>query len=522
MESVSLSIDAPGSTKEAVCKQCNINSDVISRIKGVSTLYTNDFLGIEDHNVVSSITSISNQGHDFKVELDGINFSTLALYEVILKFKLREIILDDFQFEYYRIFLKNGLLSYLSFKRMAGENKPDLVVNYSPQYGINNSAVSFCEMNNIPVYFIEGSDNISERYSSLRLWDWKCHKLVSPSKSFWTTYENANFPKAAYGKVTNHIKKLFSANSFSVYSPTRVEIFSISDLYKIPEGKKIVLLTMSSHDEVYAAYYIGAFPKSKSKSTVFDNQVEWVKSTIDFFSKREDSYLIIRIHPRDFTNKRETVISPQYEALQEFFSSEFPSNIIINWPSDNISLYNLLPQVDVLLTGWSITALEASIFRLPVVIYDEHLVSYPGDLFYSGNSYQEYVNNLNSVLSAKELKQSVIKVYQWWALCFYLNNLHLNSVSFSEKYKKISRLMIRVSRDSKWMARLLKHYEVASIKLDSDSTQRFLELINFKADTLLDPQLPYNKQFINNEFNSNSKLINEEMANVAQLFSKHD
>ena len=115
---------------------------------------------------------------------------------------------------------------------------------------------------------------------------------------------------------------------------------------------------MSSADEAFAAYTIDAFPSSKFHSKVFKNQKEWLLETIDFFKNRKEFGLIIRVHPREYINRREDQISSNYKNLQKILEAIDFDNIYVNYPSDNVSIYNLFEIVDVTLVSWSLTAID--------------------------------------------------------------------------------------------------------------------------------------------------------------------
>ena len=74
--------------------------------------------------------------------------------------------------------------------------------------------------------------------------------------------------------------------------------------------------------------------------------MDWIKFTVEWVSSRPDLFLIIRVHPREFPNKRESVTSEQAIALSKFFE-HLPKNVAINWPSDSISLHDLIRITDV-------------------------------------------------------------------------------------------------------------------------------------------------------------------------------
>src|SRR5690606_6941171 len=95
----------------------------------------------------------------------------------------------------------------------------------------------------------------------------------------------------------------------------------------------------------------------------------------------KDLFLIIRVHPREFPNKRDSLKSDHALELEQTLS-ELPENVRVNWPSDNISLYDLAQIMDVCLNSWSTAGKEMGTLGIPVVLYSADLVFYPADLNY--------------------------------------------------------------------------------------------------------------------------------------------
>jgi len=123
------------------------------------------------------------------------------------------------------------------------------------------------------------------------------------------------------------------------------------------------------------------------------------------------------VHPRDFPNKRETFRSEQSFMLEDLLE-HVPANAHVNWPAEGVSLYELLEDTDAILTGWSVTAMEALVLGIPVVTYDANLPSYPPDIQYTGRSEAEYYANIDRALADGWRLENAIKGFRWLAYNF--------------------------------------------------------------------------------------------------------
>jgi hypothetical protein len=127
---------------------------------------------------------------------------------------------------------------------------------------------------------------------------------------------------------------------------------------------------------------------------LFATQLEWIQALISFVESRQDLYLLVRVHPREFTNKREGKHSQHAELLKKSLN-DLPKNVAINWPSDGISMYNLAEQTDVFLNAWSSVGKEMSLLGIPVVFYSRELAFYPAEINYLGSSLGEYFHEID-------------------------------------------------------------------------------------------------------------------------------
>ena len=77
-------------------------------------------------------------------------------------------------------------------------------------------------------------------------------------------------------------------------------ISKYSKYFKIPKSKKIYLATLSSSDERFAANTVGV-NYFRDKAEIFKVRLIGL-SLIKYIKDTKNVHLIIRIHPRDYSN----------------------------------------------------------------------------------------------------------------------------------------------------------------------------------------------------------------------------
>jgi hypothetical protein len=395
MESRGMSVTSSARVREGTCDRCCRDAQLIARSTKASHRDLAEFTKEEDASwIESQLAELAKISYE-ELEVDGLPIGRIAAYETLIKFKKTSTDLGDDEFIYYKETLGNCLAAYATGSRALKAIQPSVVIIYSPQYGVPGVIASLARANGCRVIFAEGSSNIAERYSSVRLWDWVEYGLVNPALDAWENRPGRDWSKDL-DRSLNHVEELAASTSFSVYSE-KARGASARSHFGIQGGVPIVLAALSSYDEAYSAVVIGGFPESKFKSHVFVDQFTWIKSLIAWAHMHPEVCLVVRLHPRDFANKREDHVAEQAERW-DVVLTDLPGNVLIDHPSEAFPLHDLLGEVSVLTTGWSATAIEAMLEGIPVVTYDKYLPSYPADIHLSGESADEYFANLERAL----------------------------------------------------------------------------------------------------------------------------
>lgn len=401
-----------------ICQTCGENAKAIRWTYRfpMDTLAT--FLDDTDKAACEKIAADAVANQSLTTEYLGVDVGAFATYELTLIHKTMSTSYSNSQWAEYGVYLRNSILSLLAFSRYLKHHRPDVVVAFSPQYSNINPCLTYASHQGLKVLFMESGNNLSNRLGTMRVWDWRVHGLVNPALRYWDRSELHPVTEQTARAVVGHLQQLLNGSHFTVYSTPYHAHTDIRGKWSIRPDQKVALMTLSSYDEAYAAYLIHGFPEDKVFSDVFRTQTEWLKATIEWARGRDDVFLIIRVHPRDFPNKRDSLRSEQSYKLEGLLRDGLPDNVIVNWPVDEVSLYELLEDADLVLTGWSVTALEALIFGIPVVTYDQKLPSYPADIMLTGRSEREYYENIDKAIAQGWSIDNSRNAFRWLSYNF--------------------------------------------------------------------------------------------------------
>jgi hypothetical protein len=114
---------------------------------------------------------------------------------------------------------------------------------------------------------------------------------------------------------------------------------------------------------------------------------------------------------------------------------ELPPNVTVNWPSDNVALYDLIRLRPLFLNFISTAGREMALLGAPVLVHERNL-AFPLDLFTTADSQASYFKTLEELSGsgAPSLERSVL-AFRWHALELEASALDLGrsrlGISFS-------------------------------------------------------------------------------------------
>jgi len=416
-------IPKEGVSNRLDCHDCQFSARLAGGFLSKKNLTSNstDFLSHyasasirKEAEEIRSRVSVEPLNLDF--ELNGVPIVRYALYETLIKFKKLDIKLNASEINYLQALLQNCILAVLSGRKYF-ESHDDFsaILIHSPEYGPNNCFAELARQRGIPVYSIRGSSNLAEMDSSVMIWRWDYRPEAPPHLLSWTGWQNSDIYNADRLRLESHKKELMAGKSAFVYSSpfnSKSTTQSTEKKIGIQGGTKTILMSLSSTDEIVAAKTIGRGVAVFYPGTVFDNQFEWVSETIAWAARKPEIRLIVRLHPRDLPNKRDLILSEQHAKWVDLLK-KLPTNVVVNHPDQQISFREVCLVSDVLVTGWSSTAIEAMLLGKPVVTYDESLPGFPKDIHLTGRSKEGYFKNLEASLQVESYQDHEELANRW-------------------------------------------------------------------------------------------------------------
>ena len=411
------------------------------------------FIDINKKEVESIMNNTTK--YNFKdLVIDEINIGKIAMYEFLIHNKKITIDFTDNEWAEYCVHLKNTLISFFSCRSILIKEKPDRILLYNALYSVNHVWQKYAKKKGISSYFLHHSANLADYNDTLIIAKNTTYCYVDELKKIWTKVKDIPVPQEMLSNVTDHFLELLKAKHHRVYSaPKSEKPIDIRNYFKIKYDQKILTATLSSYDELFAAEYVEAL--DVPEKLIFASQKDWGLALIEYVKNRQNLFLIIRIHPREFLNKNKSVRSEHIKMLEKVFNS-LPHNVKINWPTDNISLYDLAQETDVFLNGWSSVGVEMSQLGIPVVIYLKDFVFYPTDLNYVGTDHKDYFDKIELALKDGWSYEKIKYTYRWQTLNYSRSTIRLHDKT-TEKTKPPKQSKIKNLTPVKIIARQFYH-----------------------------------------------------------------
>lgn len=156
------------------------------------------------------------------------------------------------------------------------------------------------------------------------------------------------------------------------------------------------------------------------RSNAFSNMVEWVLHTIEYFSRRPEVQLVIRIHPAEMTGS-----VPSRQLIAEEIKGRFPSlppNIFVIPPQSHVSTYTLVDNCNAALIYNTKTGIEISSLGIPVIVAGEAWIRNKG-FSLDASSPEEYSRLLDRLPFEKGLSAAELIRARKYAFHFFFRRM---------------------------------------------------------------------------------------------------
>jgi hypothetical protein len=424
MSAFKVPFEAARADKERICSLCRKNEAIIRGRFGFAGPDLTGLANADDLRFAEELLASTAQEKYFDVVLDGVEAGRMALYEILIQIKKGTLDLAPGEWLRYRASLKNAIVVLKVAQRLFDEHRPDRVVVYNALYSVNRVICRLAELRGVPQYYLHAGDNLSKRLQTLVLArNHAFHYYEYLRGSIWPRWRERPCSPQAMRSSSNHLLEVARGRSAWAYSAASKPGVDIRKIFGIREDQRIICASMSSDDERFSGEIAGVLPSLDG--LLFPKQVDWIRALIDYVVDRKDLFLVVRVHPREFPNKREGVLSEHAKTLEGAFAT-LPGNVKVNWPADDISLFDLANVTDVFANGWSSAGKEMAWLGLPVVLYSNNLTLYPADLNYVGTTLSDYYRQIDRALDDGWDAERIRRTYRWCAIEYEYSPLDIS------------------------------------------------------------------------------------------------
>jgi hypothetical protein len=403
--------DTPAIERQGICDHCRKSDQLLRGALNLRGPTLDEILTSEDRADVDRILEKVDRTNFYDLQCEGVPVGRIALYQVILHHKKFNTDFNDPEWVQYVVELDNALRSLKAMQRLVERYQPDRILLYNGLYAVNHVAAFFAEAKGVPCYFMHAGPSFYRRLQRLTIGRGNPFSYMPKLLEQWPRFAVLPCPPRYLTQVTNHLLELFRGQSIFAYSPMKTgKYFDARKFFGVGPNQKLLIATMSSNDEYMAGILVGA--QKPWGKLLFDSQIRWIEALIEFATSRSDLFIVIRVHPREFPNRRDHKKSQHAQELEAAFVS-LPENVIVNWPSDGVSIYDLVDQTDVFLNAWSTTGKDMPMLGVPVVVYSSLLPLYPVSLNYLGETQEAYFAAIDTALSDGWSLERVRLAYRW-------------------------------------------------------------------------------------------------------------
>lgn len=404
-----------------VCINCRKAALKVGAKYGLKDIAIESLIGRDIKKTIDSILTRSRH-EPWSLVHDGIEFGRFALGEVLRdRRKLEASELDDSETAALVVLLSSALRVYFAVEIIAARFNVKRIVYYGA-YAWWLPAVLFARRNAIPTTQIEHGYNRDIDFRLINLRPLTVHEQQTQQIAEWPRYRHLPLePHTITSILESALYRLNNNGGISTHSPnwTRRER-PIQEELGLSRHKKTIVAFSSSADEYIGGVHIlnalGAnFPE---RQHLFEDSETWLKRLTSWARGRDDLQLIVRLHPR-LANSRggQPAAKTELSRLRDGLAGA-PENVLVVWPQDKISSYNLAEVADVALVAWSTMGLELARFGVPVIACVTG-VSYPvGSFIGFEASPDAYFAAVSAAVHKPASHELITEAFRWTNFLF--------------------------------------------------------------------------------------------------------
>ena len=436
-------------TKDKICNSCIKTTNFYKKNSNINHIYLNDNILEQDKLEIDKIIRKVNIKNFHNLRVFDVDVSKVTFFNFIINNKLGSVNLSQKHFEDFKVYLKNALQSLYGFKRIISKKKYKYLIAYGTEYSLYKVCADYAKKKGIKIMNFVAGKNPSDKYKKIFFAESYKAGFVYYANMHWSKFKKKPILKSDLANVKNYLESMIQSKSYLNFS-LPPEGKNIRKYFKIENKyKKVVLVALSGTGERLGDHLSG-FRQSKTKncsSVHFKNDYDWVKFLIPNIKKFKDTFFIFRVHPRDYDthgNVNESSIIEKYRKLSKIL----PNNTKFDFKEDQISIYDYIPYINLLLNSSSVTSYEFGLFGIRTLVFDPNLHYYSNDLVIYPKNFKNYISLLKKTLDNEnyDKKKIIVNSFKYLSLQFNYESIDISDIFNVNSSDYLIKILNRLQR----------------------------------------------------------------------------
>lgn len=318
-----------------------------------------------------------------------------------------------------RRYLEASLLTVFAIDRLLTENSFDVVVFHHGIYVPQGLIGEVCRKRGIRV--VNSNPAYRKQTFVFSHDDTYHHTMISEPVGLW---EEMEWTLEKGARIDEYLKSRWYGTNDWIWFHERPlqDIESIQKATGVDFSRDTVCLLTSVMWDAQLHY----------SSNAFSSMLEWVHTTIEHYSRRPQTQLVIRVHPAEVSG---AVASRQLmvEEITRWFPA-LPSNVFVIGPESDISTYALAEKCRAALIYNTKTGIELAARGIPVVV--------AGEAWIRGKGFSidvvdkaDYGRQLDTLPTERMCRAEIEKARKYAYHFFFRRMIDLPFISSPERFK---------------------------------------------------------------------------------------
>lgn len=386
-----------------VCRGCFAKGDAVFKQTGLDVLYYSDFISDDEIEELRELIKGYSVEEIRAYQKDGLAIGEHAHAGALRFLSMGQLPASEEAETVLKRYFESALITEKVFQRIFDQNRYKAAVFNHGIYVPHGIIGEVCRQRDVRV----ANWQVAYRQKCFIFSHYETyhHALIKEPVSNW---ENMKLSDNAMKTIMDYLnsRRYGTKDWIWFHDQPKHELEDIKKELDVDFSKPVISLLTNVFWDAQLHY----------KANAFEDMLDWLIKTIEYFRTREDLQLVIRIHPAEVRGA-----IPSRQPLTGEIEKAFPvlpENVFVIPPESQVSTYTLSENSNAVLIYGTKTGVELTSIGIPVVVGGEAWIRNKG-LTRDADSPEEYYSILDELPFENRMDSSSVERARKYAFHFF-------------------------------------------------------------------------------------------------------